>query len=64
MSIPLNRGCIIKQLNEIIQVCNFLKKWNWVFDGHSETVLAKVNSLLELLSLTVQEQKQVYEVLI
>lgn len=46
------------------QVCNFLKKWNQAFDGHSERVLAKVNSLLGLLSLTVQKQKQACKVLI
>lgn len=64
MSIPLNRGCTIKQLNEMIQLCNFLKKGNQAFNGHSETVLAEVNSLLGLLSLTVQKQNQVCKVLI
>lgn len=63
-SIPLNRGCTIEQLKEIIHVCNFLKKWNPAFSGHSETVLAKVISLLGLLSSTVQKQNQVYGVLI
>jgi len=57
MYIPLSRGCTIKQLSEMIRVCNFQEEWNQAFDEHPKSVLAKVTSLLALLNLTGQKQK-------